>query len=352
MRCTCLLWANSGHRRLLSGPRALTGWPSIPPPESGWRLTSPLRKALEIEMTEPDLDHRDLLLLGILSILWGGSFFFVGIAVKELPASTIVFARVSIAASLLLLICGFFHIKFPWSASHWISFFVMGLLNNVLPFLLTTLGQKQISSGLASIINATTPLFTVAITVAFREEQLVARKVLGILVGLAGVAILHSRGEDFLVGRSNGIALCLGAALSYGFAGLWGRKRLTGIPPMTSATCQLMCSSVVMAFLAGLTDPPWQLHMPGAATWIALFGLAALSTALAYILFFRILLRSGATNVMLVTLLIPLTAILLGHIFLGESIDAREIIGALVIASALVIIDGRAFRWIFLQMTM
>src|SRR5262245_19552893 len=129
---------NSGHRRLLSGPRALTGWPSIPPAESGWRPTSPLRKALESEMAGPYLDHRDLLLLGILSVLWGRSFFFVGIAVKELSASTIVFARVSIAASLLLLICGFFHIKFPWSASHWISFFVMGLLNNVLPFLLTT----------------------------------------------------------------------------------------------------------------------------------------------------------------------------------------------------------------------
>jgi drug/metabolite transporter (DMT)-like permease len=297
-------------------------------------------------MTEPEIDHRDLLLLGILSILWGGSFFFVGIAVKELPASTIVFGRVAIAALLLLLVLGFFRMKLPWEASLWFSLFVMGLLNNVAPFLMITLGQKQISSGLASVINATTPLFTVLIMAAFREERLIVPKVVGVLVGLIGVVILYSGEESFLAGRSSGIVLCFGAALSYGFAGLWARRKLTGIPPITSATGQLMCSSVIMAFIASFVDHPWQLHTPSVTTWLALFGLAAFSTALAYVLFFQILLRSGATNVMLVTLLIPVTAICLGYIFLRESINAREIVGAIVIGSALIIVDGRAFRWV------
>jgi drug/metabolite transporter (DMT)-like permease len=166
-------------------------------------------------MAEPEIHHRDLLLLAILSILWGGSFFFVGIVVKELPASTIVFGRVTIAALLLLFIGQLFQTKFSWDASLWFSFLVMGLLNNVIPFLMVTLGQKQISSGLASIINATTPLFTVLIMAAFQEEQLIARKLVGVLVGLAGVAILYSRETNFLTGSSSGIVLCLGAALSW-----------------------------------------------------------------------------------------------------------------------------------------
>jgi drug/metabolite transporter (DMT)-like permease len=137
--------------------------------------------------------------------------------------------------------------------------------------------------------------------------------------------------------------LCLGAALSYGFAGLWGRRKLTGVPPITSATCQLICSSVVMALLAAAVEHPWRLPMPSAATWLSLLGLAALGTSLAYIVFFQILNRSGATNVMLVTLLIPVTAILLGFLVLGEPLSGHEILGALIIASALLVIDGRAF---------
>jgi drug/metabolite transporter (DMT)-like permease len=140
--------------------------------------------------------------------------------------------------------------------------------------------------------------------------------------------------------------LCLGAALSYGFSGLWGRRRLAGIPPLTSATCQLVSSSVVMLVLAGVIERPWLLPAPSLQTWLALLATAALSTALAYVVFFQILVRSGASNVMLVTLLIPLTAILLGHFVLGEPLEAREIIGALVIGGALLIVDGRALRWV------
>jgi drug/metabolite transporter (DMT)-like permease len=287
------------------------------------------------------MDERDWGLLVLLSILWGGSFFFTGVAVAELPPLTIVLARVGIAAVLLLPVLWASGARLPTRLTGWMPFLVMGLLNNVIPFCLIVSGQTRIASGLASVLNATTPLFTVLVMAAFGDEPLAARRVVGVLAGLAGVIILRGRDLEIAGAETLGMLLCLGAALSYGFSGLWGRRRLAGIPPLTSATCQLICSSVVMLGLAGVVERPWLLPAPGLRTWLALLATATLSTALAYVVFFRILVRSGASNVMLVTLLIPVTAILLGHFLLGEPFQAREIVGALVIGGALLIVDGR-----------
>ena len=290
------------------------------------------------------MDERDWALLVLLSILWGGSFFFTGIAVRELPPLTIVLARVAIAAVLLLPVLWASGTRLPARVSGWMPFLVMGLLNNVVPFSLIVSGQTRIASGLASVLNATTPLFTVLVMAAAGDEPLKARRVVGVLAGLVGVIILRGQALEFSGGQTLGMLLCLGAALSYGVSGLWGRRRLAGVPPLTSATCQLICSSLVMLVLAGAVERPWLLPAPSLQTWFALLGTAALSTALAYVVFFQILVRSGASNVMLVTLLIPLTAILLGHFVLGEPLEPREIIGACVIAGALLIVDGRALR--------
>jgi drug/metabolite transporter (DMT)-like permease len=223
-------------------------------------------------------------------------------------------------------------------------FLVMGLLNNVIPFSLIVSGQTRIPSGIASVLNATTPLFTVLVMAAAGDEPLAARRVVGVLTGLVGVIILRGQSLEFAGGQTLGMLLCLGAALSYGFSGLWGRRKLAGVPPLTSATCQLIASSIVMLALAGAIERPWLLPAPSLATWLALLATAALSTALAYVIFFQILVRSGAGNVMLVTLLIPVTAILLGHFVLGEALEAREVVGACVIGGALLIIDGRVQR--------
>ena len=291
---------------------------------------------------EPLRMHRhDWLLLVMLSVLWGGSFFFNGVALRELPPLTVAFARVAFAALCLIAVIGPLGGAMPKRPADWLPFGVMGLLNNVIPFSLFLAAQTMISSGLASVLNATTPLFTVLVLAGFGEERLTKRRIAGVLIGLCGVALLRAPGVS-ASDQALGVLLCLGGALSYGFAGLWGRRALAGMPPLTSATCQLTCSSVVMAVVAGVAEQPWTLAMPGVTTWAALLGLAALSTALAYIVFFRILNRSGAANVMLVTLLIPVTAILLGHFVLDEPLTAREIAGAVVIGSALIVIDGRA----------
>ena len=211
----------------------------------------------------------------------------------------------------------------------------------MLPFSLIVIGQTYVPSGLASILNATTPLFTVLVMAVAGEERLHARRVAGVLVGLIGVAILHGDALGFETRQGIGILLCLAGAFSYGLAALVARRLPAQSQPLGTATFQMLASAAMMAVVAGVVDRPWRLPMPGVTTWLAVIGLATLSTALAYIVFFQILQRSGATNVMLVTLLIPVTAILLGYLVLGEPISSREIAGALVIGSALLLIDGR-----------
>ncbi|HXD43820.1 MAG TPA: DMT family transporter [Pseudolabrys sp.] len=287
--------------------------------------------------------HRsDWTLLVLLSVLWGGSFFFNGVALRELPPLTVAFVRVLLGALCLLAVIGPLGGRLPTRLRDSLPFAVMGLLNNVIPFSLFLAAQTMISSGLAAVLNATTPLFTVLVLASFGEERLNARRIAGVVIGLGGVTLLRAPGLS-AADQALGIGLCLAGAVSYGFSGLWGRRRLAGVPPLTAAAGQLISSAAIMAVVAGAADRPWTLPLPGAATIAALIGLAALSTALAYILFFRIMSRSGATNVMLVTLLIPVTAILLGHFLLAETLTLREVAGALVIATSLLVIDGRAF---------
>jgi drug/metabolite transporter (DMT)-like permease len=291
------------------------------------------------------IDARDWMLLAALSVLWGGSFFFNGVVLRELPPLTLVLLRVALAAMILLTVLYVQRLPFPKGWTGWQPSFLIALFNNVLPFSLIVTGQMYIPSGLASILNATTPLFTVAVMAVAGEEKLIVRRVVGVIAGLVGVAILRGGDFGFAGGQGLGIALCLMAALSYGISALIARRALSKQPPLATATFQLMASSLMMVVVAGVFERPWQLPMPGAATWFAVLGLAALSTALAYIVFFQILRRSGATNVMLVTLLVPVTAILLGALVLGEQVSPREIAGALVIGSALLLIDGRVLKF-------
>jgi drug/metabolite transporter (DMT)-like permease len=291
--------------------------------------------------TDGRIDTGDWALLCLLAILWGGSFFFAGVALRELPPLTLVLFRVTLGAAFLLPALWHYRIGFPRSLAAWKPYVAVALFNNVLPFSLFVTAQTFITSGLASILNATTPLFTIAVMVLSGEERLSARRIVGVAVGLVGVAVLRGGVDVASSGASVGVLLCLAGALSYGLAALAARRYLEDSPPLATATFQLLASSAMMTVIAGIVERPWQLPLPGATTWAAMIGFGALSTALAYIVFFQILRRSGATNVMLVTLLIPVTAILLGYVVLGERISPGEIMGALVIGSALLLIDGR-----------
>jgi drug/metabolite transporter (DMT)-like permease len=287
----------------------------------------------------------DWLLLILLSIVWGGSFFFAKIAIAELPPLTTVLARVVIAAAALHLLVIATGKRMPTELTLWRDFLIMGLLNNAIPFSLIFWGQKEIASGLASILNATTPLFTVLVAQAFTEdEKATPAKLIGVGLGLVGVALMI--GLDLVSGFGNHLVselAVLAAALSYAFAGVFGR-RFRGRPPLQVAAGQLTGSSILILPLALFIDRPWLHVSPSLGVWAALFGLALLSTALAYVIFFRILARAGATNLLLVTFLIPVSALLLGVAFLGESVTAHQLLGMLLIGLGLAVIDGRLIR--------
>ena len=285
------------------------------------------------------------LLLVALSVLWGGTFFFQEVALRELPPLTIVLARVALAALALLLVIGLRGGTRPRDRRTLGAFLVMGLLNNALPFSLIVWGQTQIASGLAAILNATTPLF--AVLLAHRltaDERLTSRRLAGVLLGIAGVAVIVGPSVLAELGAALAAQLAvLGAAFSYALAGIFGR-RFNGLPPATIAAGQTSASTLLLLPLVLLIDRPFDLAPPGGITISAILALALLSTALAYIIYFRVLALAGATNLLLVTLLIPVTALLLGALVLGERITLPQSAGMVLIGISLLVIDGRILR--------
>ncbi len=286
-------------------------------------------------------------LLIVLSILWGGSFFFVGVAVKALPPFTIVALRVVIAALALNILVPAMGHRMPTGRQAWLAFLGMGLLNNAIPFSLIVWGQIYIASGLASILNATTPFFTVIVAHFFlADERLSGRRLIGVIVGITGVVIMIGlQALDGLGGGNFALLAQLAivtATLSYAFSGVYGRRFSgMGLSPLVVATGQLTAASALLIPIALLIDQPWTLAMPGLNVWGAVIGLALISTSLAYIIYFRILAVAGATNLLLVTLLIPVSAILLGTTILGERLEPRHFVGMGLLAIGLIIIDGR-----------
>lgn len=283
-----------------------------------------------------------------LAAVWGGSFFFNGVAVRELPVLTVVVCRVTLAAFMLLVVLWVMREPLPRAPHIWLAFLCMGLLNNVIPFTLIVWGQQHIASGAASILNASTPLFTVLLAhILTPDEKLTGGKLAGIIVGFAGVATMI--GEDAIRSLGVGVTaqlMCLAGAISYAFAGIYGRRfRALAITPLATATGQLLASSVVMIPLALWFDRPWSLPVPGIATIGALAGVAVISTALAYVLYFRILATAGATNLLLVTFLIPVSASLLGTFLLHESLEPKHFAGMALIGAGLAAIDGRPWRY-------
>lgn len=288
-------------------------------------------------------------LLVTLSVLWGGSFFFVAVAVEELPPLTIVVLRVGLAALALLALTRVMGIALPAERRVWAAFLAMGFLNNAVPFTLIVWSQTHIASGIASILNATTPLFTVVLAhVLTRDEKMTGGRLAGVLIALAGAAVmiggtaLQSLGVNVVAQLA-----CLAAAIFYAVAGVFGRRFVAlGIAPMVTATGQVTASSLMLLPVMLIVDRPWQLSAPSLDTVAALFGLAILSTAVGYILYFRILATAGATNLLLVTFLVPVSAILLGLFFLGETLEPRHFAGIVLIGLGLAAIDGRLWpKW-------
>ena len=290
------------------------------------------------------MDARSAAMLLLLAAVWGGSFFFAEVALKEVPPLTITWHRVVWAVPVLTAIVWIKGIAIPRSPRVWGAYLVMGVLNNAIPFSLIFWGQTQIASGLASILNGTTAMFGAVVAgVLLVDEPLSAKKILGAVLGVVGVAFIMGPGvlSGFNPGNLAQLAV-LGAALSYAVASVWGKLTLAGQPPLMNALGMVVGSSLLMTPMAIQFDgvPNFALST---GVWGALIGVAVLSTALAYVLYFAILTRAGAANLMLVTLLIPPFAIGLGVLFLGERMGAEAWIGFGIIALGFAVTDGRLF---------
>jgi drug/metabolite transporter (DMT)-like permease len=291
------------------------------------------------------LDVTSVSLLLLLAALWGGTFFFAEIALTELPPLTITLLRVALAVPVLWLVLRAKALTLPTDPRLWGGYLVMGALNNAIPFSLIFWGQTQIEGGLASILNGTTAMFgAVAAGLLLKDEPLTLNKVLGALLGVLGVAIIM--GPEALLALDPGslaqLAILL-ATLSYALAGVWGKTALAGQPPLVNAFGMLLGSTAVMLPLV-LWHDGWPEGRYSLPVWASLVSMSVLSTALAYILYFAILIRAGAANLMLVTLLIPPFAIALGVMFLGESLASQAWAGFAVIAFGFAVTDGRVFR--------
>jgi drug/metabolite transporter (DMT)-like permease len=290
------------------------------------------------------LDIKSTFMLLLLAAVWGGSFFFGEVALSEVPPLTITLHRVVWAVPILAVIVVLNGIAIPKSPSVWGAYLVMGALNNAIPFSLIFWGQTQIASGLASILNATTAMFAAVVAGCLLiDEPLTARKIIGAALGIAGVGFIMgpSALTDFNPGNLAQLAI-LGATLSYAFAGVWGKIALAGQTPLMNALGMLLGSTLLMIPIVLVFDGPPNLEL-SASVWGALLGMAALSTALAYVLYFSILVRAGTANLLLVTLLIPPFAIGLGVLFLGEKMGVEAWIGFAIIALGFAVTDGRVF---------
>jgi drug/metabolite transporter (DMT)-like permease len=280
-------------------------------------------------------------LLIVLSGIWGGSFYFFAVIIKELPVFTIVFFRVFLASVALWVFVLALKQPLPHFKESWKNYVLMGFFNNVIPFSLIVWGEQRVAPGLAAVLNATTPFFAVVVAhLSTQNEKLTWNRMAGAIIGLSGVAALV--GFDAIKNLGSDLAFqiaIVGASVSYGICTIFGR-RLTATP-LVNAASQTAASSVMLLPLMLIIDHPFSLPAPSMNATISLIALALLCTSIAYLIFFNIVKRAGMTNVTLVTFLVPISAMMLGALFLDEQISIRHVLGMSVIGVGLALIDGR-----------
>jgi drug/metabolite transporter (DMT)-like permease len=289
------------------------------------------------------MSSRDWGLIATLALIWGSAFFLITVILKEVPPNTMVFMRLALAVPPMLLWLHFTGEHMPRDMTNWRQFLILGALNIALPFILFA----WLSSGLASVLNATTPLWGVIVAhYLTRDEKMTALRLGGVIIGFSGVAVMT--GGDALSG-SGDTALaqlaCVGATLCYALASIYAKRMGNeGLSAMQIATGQVCTATVMMVPVVLLTETPWTGPMPSTGAWAAMVTLSVVSTSLAYLLYFRLIASAGATNALLIPFLIPPVAILMGALFLNETMTIGQFGGIALIALGLAVLDGRLIR--------
>ncbi|MEO7603021.1 MAG: EamA family transporter [Sphingomicrobium sp.] len=295
-------------------------------------------------MIRTTMNGRDWTILAALAVIWGGAFVFIGVAVRHVDPLTYVWLRLTIAAAAMWVFLGWTGQRLGLPRQMWGAILLLALLNNALPFALFGWGQTHIASGLASILNATTPIWGVVVAHLFTsDERMSPRKLAGVLLGFGGVAIMIGPSLFTTIG-TNALAqlACITASLCYALAAVWARRfKPLGLSPLSVTTGQLTAGAAMMLPVMLLVDRPWTQALPPLEAWGAIVALALLCTAFGYVLYFRLIDSAGATNALLVTLLVPPIAILLGAVLLGEVLAPQDFLGLSLIAIGLAAIDGR-----------
>jgi drug/metabolite transporter (DMT)-like permease len=285
-------------------------------------------------------------LIALQSMLWGSTYFFVALAQDGMPPWTTSALRLVPAGGILLLVVWWFGLRLPATLAEWARVFIFSVFNNALPFVLIVHAQREVTGGTAAVFNATAPLFTVFLAaMLIPEERLSWRRVAGIALGIVGVAVLIGFSPADTSGGLMSRVLLVAAASCYAIANVYARLSIRGYAPFALACAQMIGALAISAVLAALLEQPWTMPRPSPETFLAVLAMGVFGSAFASLCHFTVLQRAGATNATLVTIILPLTPILLGAVFLGERMSAREIAGGLIIASALIVIDGRVLQW-------
>jgi len=298
----------------------------------------------KLPMIRTTMNRSDWLILAILAVIWGGAFFFIGVAVKHVHPLTYVWLRLTVAAAAMWIYVKARGHSLGLPREVWGAIVLLAILNNALPFTLFGWGQTHIASGLASILNATTPIWGVVVAhFLTSDERMSPRKIAGVLLGFGGVATMIGPSLLSNIG-TNALAqlACVVASLSYALAAVWARRfRKLGVSPVSVTTGQLTAGAIIMLPMSMFFDQPWTRAFPPVSAVAAITALGLFCTAFGYVLYFRLIDRAGATNALLVTLLVPPVAIVLGAAFLGETLAPQDFIGLALIALGLAAIDGR-----------
>jgi drug/metabolite transporter (DMT)-like permease len=300
-------------------------------------------------MIRTTMNRGDWLILLTLAVIWGGAFFFIGVAVKHVPPLTYVWLRLTIAAAAMWIYVKARMGSLGLPRQVWGAIVLLAVLNNALPFALFGWGQTHIASGLASILNATTPIWGVVVAhFLTHDERMTPRKTVGVLLGFGGVATMIGPALLSNIG-TNALAqlACVTASLSYALAAVWARRfRRIGVAPIAVTTGQLSAGALIMLPVSLIVDQPWTHPFPPVSAWAAITALALFCTAFGYVLYFRLIDHAGATNALLVTLLVPPVAIMLGAAFLNETLAPQDFLGLALIALGLAAIDGRLVSYL------
>lgn len=279
----------------------------------------------------------------LLGSIWGSSFLWIKLALAELGPFTLVGFRLLFGALGMVLVLGIRRPSFPTNRKSWLLLAIMGLTNTAMPFVLISWGQTSIDSGVASILNSTTPLFTLVIAHFFLDdERMTVPRAIGLVVGFFGILLLFSRdvGVDGFRSGLLGQAAVLAAAISYAASSVFARRAFRNVPLLVQAAVPLFVADMLIWVGAFSIEAP--LSLPSLPiTWISLAWLGLLGSCVAYLLYFYLLTTVGSTRTVLVTYMFPVIGIGLGVLFLGESLDVRLVVGALLVVAGIGVVNWK-----------